>query len=186
MKIAVSGAVSTGKTTLCHALAEKLQLPLIEEQLEPLFHVTKEQQANPKLRAPKFMQVMRHKASLEDQHERGFIVDRSPLDVLNFWLGLNIHRAADSSEVLNYARQRLALYDAIVLLPTGVITMEDKQSQSSVRTQKPMTQLLGSVNIFGLAYNLSPDNVLNMPRDVVAIPERVIFVEDSLRSNPLL
>ena len=39
MKIAVSGAVSTGKTTLAKALADGLDLPFIAENMDTLFGV---------------------------------------------------------------------------------------------------------------------------------------------------
>ncbi len=83
MKIAISGSVSTGKTTLGKALADKLGVAFIEENLETIFRVTQAEKNDPTKRADLFMKCLERKRALELK-EQSFVVDRCPVDMAIF------------------------------------------------------------------------------------------------------
>jgi|MEHZ01.4.fsa_nt_MEHZ011186926.1_22 cytidylate kinase len=63
LKIAISGSISTGKTTLGKALAESLSLPIIEEQLENVFVMPKGARRDMRLRFERIMELLKQKES---------------------------------------------------------------------------------------------------------------------------
>ena len=84
MRIAMSGAVCTGKTTLGKALAERLGLPFIEENLGSLFGRRGASKRTAEETAGAIVACLENKRKLETE-AGSFVIDRCPLDLINFW-----------------------------------------------------------------------------------------------------
>jgi shikimate kinase len=61
LRIAISGAVSTDKTTLGKALSERLHLAFIEENLESVFVIPQTRRGDTKFRAERVLQSLEAK-----------------------------------------------------------------------------------------------------------------------------
>jgi hypothetical protein len=149
MRIAISGAVSTGKTTLGKALAGELGLPFIAESMEDIpWRVAS---------AAAFATGLRD--SLEKKHameaaQDGFVVDRSPVDIFNFWLGrLTDH--PDTEKIYALCANYMSDYDAVILLPWGVLALDQVAGpeEGVRRNLNRWVQLRGSALIAGLTYH---------------------------------
>ena len=120
-RIAISGSAGTGKTTLAKALADRLQVPYLEEG----FRKRREAGLD-----PHDLSRAEHRVLLMELYEEaiaaaagcngGFIQDRCPLDFLAFWLHYGFWRE-DAESAAFYARVQKDLdqYDHVIVLPWG-------------------------------------------------------------------
>lgn len=181
MKIAISGAVSTGKTTLGRALAEDLDLPFIPENLETVFgplHLRKPHQGGLPMA---LLDCLHRKRCLEQNHD-GFVVDRSPVDILNFWLAFRLMEHPKTEEVYGLCQNLMANYDAVVLLPWGVLELDSTADpDTGVRRQiNKWVQLNGSMTIAGLAHHfVAEERIIRIPREITGKQDRLDFVKTS-------
>ena len=75
MRIAISGAVSTGKTTLGRALAGRIDVPFVEENMEALFDPERTAaRGKPEIFAAAVVECLERKRALERDAGR-FVVD---------------------------------------------------------------------------------------------------------------
>ena len=179
MKIAISGAVSTGKTTLGKALAEDLDLPFIAENLETVFgpaHLRTPHQGGLPMA---LLDCLSRKRDLEQNNGR-FVVDRSPIDIFNFWLAFRLIEHPKTEEVYALCQSFMANYDAVVLLPWGVLELDDSTDPATgVRRQvNKWVQLNGSATIAGLAHHfVANERIISVPREMVAHQDRLHFIK---------
>ena len=181
MKIAISGAVSTGKTTLGKALASELGVPFIDENLETIFRVTRAERNDPVKRAKLIMKCLERKRELEMQEEN-FIVDRCPVDILNFWYAFNLHTKIDTQPIYERCRDDMTFYDHIVLLPFGVLPIDRESKDGAlVRSNNPWGHLQGSARISGFAHHfLKPEYIIQIPKNIDQLGARLNFVMSAL------
>jgi nicotinamide riboside kinase len=95
MRIAITGAHGTGKTTLANALAEKLGLPLItesarQEARERGIESVEQLKRNKELAREFQWGVLRRQVAAEQEHPNGFVSDRSRVDCLAYWAVYNL------------------------------------------------------------------------------------------------
>ncbi|OPX90073.1 MAG: Cytidylate kinase [Pelotomaculum sp. PtaB.Bin104] len=132
MKIGISGAQSTGKTTLARALSEKLGLPLIEEQARVAarefgyknLKATKEQ---PALGRQFQWRCLMLQMAAEDHCPEGFISDRTVLDNAVYWMKWNSRWSESKENMLFYrtVEDRVGKYDFIVYVPLEIPLVAD-------------------------------------------------------------
>ena len=152
MKIAVSGAVSTGKTTLAKALADGLDLPFIAESMDTLFGSQQESRKKPEEFAAAVVECLERKRSLEKESGR-FVIDRCPLDLMNFWQARMLPRKCAGHDILELCGRYMADYDFVILTPLGAIplTQESPDETGQQRPKNPWRTSKGSAMISGLA-----------------------------------
>ena len=189
MKIAVSGAVSTGKTTLGKALADGLDLPFIPENMDTLFGSGQESRKKPEEFAADVIECLEEKRALE-QKAGQFVVDRSPLDLLNFWQSRMLPmKYADGDiehDILELCGRYMAAYDFVILTSLGgiALTQESPDETGRLRTKNPWLQFKGSAMITGLAhFFLPPSKIIQIPRRIEAKEDRLDFVIKSILSR---
>ncbi len=185
MRIAISGAVSTGKTTLGKALAEKFNLPFIGENLAPLFGKNAARRKNTKDVANAVVACLKNKRILETK-TGNFIVDRSPLDLMNFWQSAQLPKMCGGHDFTVLCESYMTLYDFVVLTPfEGVPFVQDASGADKPRrVMDPWVQFKGSVRITGLAHHfLEPSKIIQIPAAMSAHEERLAFVLDNLHSR---
>jgi len=184
MKIAISGAVSTGKTTLGKALAESLDVTFIEENLGDIFVLPEGEKTGPQKRAEGFFRTLEAKRE-QELTQQSFVVDRCPIDLLNFWFGISLHRSVDSDEFLDRCVECLDDYDYLILMPYGVLPLEQKEnSPLSKRRMDKWAQLLGSCRIHGFARHYVPSKkIIEVPKEVLAQQERLAYVLGQIKKH---
>jgi broad specificity phosphatase PhoE/nicotinamide riboside kinase len=164
-RIALSGSAGTGKTTLARALAAHWGVPYLDEGMRrrlegglDLHSLSPEgfRALNLELRDE---QAMRERAALRSHG--GFVSDRSALDYAAFWL---VYRFVDDEEVteqvMQAAAEQAAGYDAVVLLPWGVLPLHDDGVRSTNRWRQRHFQ----ATVEGLLRReVEPGRLLEMP-----------------------
>ena len=184
VKIAVSGSVGIGKSTLVAALAARLELPVIEEGFEPLFNKGEALRNNPALQAAVLEQLLRDKSALEDT-AGFFVADRCALDLMHNWLRLGLDRHHhDDGAFIRECRQRYALYDYIVLPPWNALPLvqvgDDRGAMR--RNTNVMAQLRHHSRIVGFAHMfVGRQKIIDLPPTLTDLDARVNFVVAIMR-----
>lgn len=131
MKIAISGSGGIGKTTLGRALAERLHLPFLEENLEPLVRAGAELHrrkqgaaASADVAASENNYLAAVDAWLADRqhqqesHPDGFVADRWALDILQRWLlGGRSEDDAKTAALIRHVRAQANRLDLVIVPP---------------------------------------------------------------------
>lgn len=129
MRIAITGAHGTGKTTLARALSKELGLPLIAERArlvaeEMGVNSCEDLLRNPRL-ARKFQErVLEEQINAQLAHPQGFVSDRCTLDCIAYW---NLY-LGDEGAGRYFFKARLHAYrrlDLIVHVPPLVLSGGD-------------------------------------------------------------
>lgn len=176
--IAISGSAGVGKTTLGRAIAEARGVPFIEEGMRQrlengldLHTLDKDQ----------------HQELLVELHEEmraavvtartaggGFVCDRSPVDILAFWLYYGFaDRQAETAALHDRVRRELADIDLVVMLPWGRIPLE----ADGVRSSNPWRQLHFQGLVEGLSHRLvDPERLAVLPDDATTLDDRIAWV----------
>lgn len=178
MKIAVSGAVCTGKTTLGKALAARLDLAFIAENLEYLFRPVGPDRRAQAESAKALAACLERKAGLETE-AGDFVVDRSPLDLMNFWQARRLPRNCAGYDFYDLCERAMGRYDFVVLTPwQGVpFTQKSAGADGPARTMNPWIQFTGSVRIAGLAHHfVDPARIVAIPSHAESPEDRLAFV----------
>lgn len=121
MRIAVSGAQGTGKTTLAGRLAEELRLPLIPEcsrQVAQRLGIEHLSQLSVDGFASFGKLCMESQLELEQKHS-SFVSDRCTLDNAVYWLKWlsEVRPTEETESLVNRARGNMANYDYLFYLP---------------------------------------------------------------------
>jgi len=162
-RIALSGSAGTGKSTLARILAERLDLPYIEEGFR--------ERVNRGLKLYELDERQRRelmKDMWEEQRERelaaadGFVSDRSSVDFAAFWLHYDLMDAVDDTrEFLDYMGAELERVERVLLCPWGVLPLEP----DGVRSTNPWLQLRYQSLLEGMHLRYTPAEKL------VRVPE---------------
>jgi broad specificity phosphatase PhoE/nicotinamide riboside kinase len=134
-RIALAGSAGTGKTTLARRLADELGLPYIAEGMRARLEAGLAPLA---LRPPELRALMREmwqeQRAAEAAAARGFVADRSSIDFAAYWLQYGLYDEVDETEAwLAQMRAEAARYTQLVLLPWGVLPLEDDRVRSTNR-----------------------------------------------------
>lgn len=176
-RVALSGSAGTGKSTLGAALAARWGVPFIPEgmrarieaglrlhdldhhQLQALIEELWEEQAAAEAQA-----IAQH---------GGFVADRSSIDFSAFYLHYGFTTDLARIERL-FARLTAHAdgYDAILLLPHGVLPLID----DGVRSTNPYIQLRYQVTVAGLLRQTLPEDRLLIMPPLTALAARVRWV----------
>lgn len=128
MRIAITGAHGTGKTTLARALSKELGLPLISEQArlvaaEMAVRTCEELFQDPNLAREFQERVLEEQINAQLAHPEGFVSDRCTLDCIAYWNlylgGEGAGRYFFKARLHAYRRLNLIVYVPPVVLPGG-------------------------------------------------------------------
>jgi len=125
VKIAISGSGGIGKTTLGRALAERLHLPFLEENLGALVRAGAEaRQQTQDAAAAENAYLAAVDAWLADRqrqqatHPEGFVADRWALDILQRWLlGGRGDDDAKTTALIRHVQAQAARLDLVIVPP---------------------------------------------------------------------
>lgn len=177
MKIALSGAANTGKTTLAKDLAKETNLPLITERFSDLPPRTLQDKAGEQL-AKAFLRIKRDKSDLEQTHQAGFVSDRCTIDLFNYWISFPVlANRTETQELYNNCKNHANSYDYIVFLSWGSVVyreIEADKPQIIKSRMNPWLNLTRHSSTLGLAYSwVDPSKIIVIPKDISDRQERV-------------
>ncbi len=183
MKIAISGAANTGKSTLAKDLSRATSLPLITERFNELPKRTREDKAGNQLAAA-FQRIKSVKMDLEHGHPEGFVTDRCPLDIFNYWTSFPVlSNRPETLELYKDCRSHTGTYDFIVFLTWGSIVyseIEAGKPSADSTLMNPWQNLTRHASTLGLAHSWVPaERIIVVPRDVTDREERVKWLLDT-------
>ena len=180
--LAVSGSAGTGKSTLAERLANRLDLPYVDEG----FRRRLEAGLDPHLLSRQEMRDLILELYREAMNELddaceihgGFVADRCSIDYLAFWLHYGFSTEEDlTAKLYSKSRQDLNRYDYIVMLPWGVFEIED----DGRRANNKWLQLKFQSLLEGLAYRLIERQKIHwVPKEAMDVNDRVNLVFDYL------
>jgi len=189
MKISLSGAANCGKTTLVQLLSATLSLPIIDEKFDILMKGLLQADCNSIERIQLiFQQVFEEKKSTEVLFSKGFITDRCPLDLFNFFS--NLTTLLQTNEVYGFyeeCRQHVQQYDYVIIPPWGVASYQDLDNYILGETKpvmSPWVNMNRHASTIGLALMWLPvEKVLIIPDDILSTNEQCEWIIERI-CNP--
>jgi nicotinamide riboside kinase len=130
MRIAITGSAGSGKTTLGHALAERLNIAFLDDGLRRrieaglVFH--KLDRAARKILLEELARENQAELALAERMHGGGVIERCSLDFMALWLyhGL-VDDDAQTAAMMRQTVRDMAGYDAVIVLPWGVLPLID-------------------------------------------------------------
>lgn len=173
-RLGISGAAGTGKSTLAQALACELDVPYVEEGMRQRIEGGLDLHTLDMAQRRALSEELLDEMCAHTEHADGFICDRSPLDMVAFWIYYRFAFDLEATErYVAKALAAMACFDAVVLLPRGVITLED----DGVRTANPWIQMHFEAVLEGVIRELDHATpVLRPPPDCHDLTQRCDWV----------
>lgn len=178
LRIALSGSAGTGKSTLGMALAERLELPYIEEGMRARVEAGLQfYKLNEAERRDLIQDLWREQRELEEKASGGFVSDRSSIDYAAFWLHYGLTDAEQETEsFMESMKVEAERLDKILLCPFGVLPLES----DGVRSTNRWLQLRYQSLLEGLhGMYTEPTQLVRLPNTTV-FDERIAFALEHL------
>ena len=138
MKVAISGSAGTGKSLLAKQLSFELGSPLIPEGIREylLEHNLKDFKGMSPRETMGMQWFILNRKIEEEKKLNSFVADRCTADNVAYalrWCGREIQDVpkAQMKHYINEAKEHCKLYDAIFILPGGIIPLENDGVRSS-------------------------------------------------------
>jgi hypothetical protein len=182
-RIVISGPAGSGKTTLATALSARLGVPVIAEEMLPLYRARERYQAAAAEARPQalreWMESYLEWCIARDPLYRGaaigFVADRWELDLVSMWLRTFVLYKPDAQTetLLNVLRMRCDDVDLAVLLPPATSPVEEDNGAGLRRPTDRTSHYLSYSLGLGLVQQLPPRIVRYTPAAVEPVDKRV-------------
>lgn len=173
-RIAVSGSASVGKTSLVEALSETLALPWLAEEMRSFLehNLVRLSEMSSREIEVILLKLWRERAAKE-RSTAAFVADNCALDFIAYALHYRCLTEELTSVLLPEVLQASAGYDAIFLLPWGVLPYVD----DGIRTPNRYEQLSYQLVIEGLLrWHILPTKLHFVPEHLTELSARCRWV----------
>lgn len=189
-KIALCGGGGTGKSYLCNAYSKAVQtayIPATTRAIAAEFgfashaEVVKTGVMDPEKGIAYQTECSRRMAEVfKSTPEKHFITDRSPLDFMAYYLLQNSFWATkeQTDNVIAITKDACKVFDVIILLPVNAF----KVVGDGYRTTNEITHEIVE-DMIRFSARKADVQLVEMPRSIVDINERINFVQSTLRTN---
>jgi len=190
MRIAISGPVGSGKTTLASALSERLGLPVIPEDMTQMVGFTsriahaRTHNAPPQVIAALHKDWMKshidwvkRRKSQAKQHP-GFISDRWEADILSFWLVMfgQFYPDKDTKFILDHMVEASTQLSVLIRLPPAPFVFAKANDMGLMRRSQLTIELLYDSLRDGLLRHCPTLRVVDVPASLTMLDARCEFV----------
>jgi len=177
-RIAICGSASTGKTTLAAALARDLGVPCIDEEMRAFLRSSRTDLTQlPPSELQETLLGLWHQRRRNEDALPAFVADNSAIDFAAYALYYGCLSASNREVLLTEAAKYLRRYDAIFLLPWGVMPYE----QDGVRAPNQDLQLRYQLLLEALLHRYADPETLHVVPETLATPhERMQWVSAKL------
>ena len=187
LRIGITGSAGTGKTALSSALAERLSLPLIGEEVRAHLESNKQSVAGWKVMSQEdrrhLLESLWSKRRGLERRLGSFVADNCALDFTVYALAHGIYDDRDSvtdSLLLLEPGRLVGSYDAVFVLPHGGLPYVS----DGVRAEHAVHELRNQYLIeSALQRHVAPGRVHFVPREMHRLGDRIEFVEQRLASS---
>jgi uroporphyrin-III C-methyltransferase len=171
LRIGICGSASVGKTSLAKALARIMEVPCLHEEMRAYLEDAGQSLANlPASYREKVILNLWCEREKKEQTIPAFIADTSAIDFAAYALHYECLSPSSYETLLGSAVTHLQRYDAIFLLPWGLLPYE----QDGVRPADPHSQLRFQLLIEGLLRRyIDPDKLHQLPDTILRLQDRV-------------
>lgn len=201
LRIAVSGFPGTGKTTLAHALGERLEIPVIQEEMSAIAISQRnfafadgrrdiaEKDALRKRMFDSFVEWERSRTK-KYINNKAFVADRWQADLLELWLlRCSQSRFAEdsiTSHLLKRFQESAKIFDLVIVTPMiKPFALQDNEQEIS-RNISLTAHVLSMALIMGLMQNFADVPLYNLPNEDLSVQERVEMILKVLRARQLV
>ncbi|MEM8581084.1 MAG: hypothetical protein AAGF50_07810 [Pseudomonadota bacterium] len=191
VRLAVSGATGSGKTTLAQDLAQRLEVPLLKENWAP---IAKARQNFFDLNADGMPGVEERRAALKEwklsyktwldtRHEEqsqlnGYVADRWAADAYSNWLRVFMSSKDDRMALylLKTMREHAGMYDFFILLPLKRVLAEERNTDDLRRDPSLHIRIMANGLTAGLITHYLKRPIIEVPSRKMSREERVDYV----------
>lgn len=180
-RLALSGSAGTGKTTLGRRVAERLDVPFLEEgmrrRLEEGLDIHNLSQQQHRDLIVELWEEQRSAEHRAQEAHGGFVADRSAVDFAAFCLLFHSHNPGFCARMVPELLAHAEAYDAVINLPWGLLPLVE----DGVRSPNRWYQRHFQATVEGLLRrDLAPGRAWFLP-DLDDLDRRVNWVVDRVR-----
>jgi nicotinamide riboside kinase len=180
-KIAVTGSASVGKTSLVKLLSPALGLPCIDEEMRPYLERTRARLSQlPSSEVAAILTGLWRERAEREASTEAFVADNCSLDFIAYALHYGCLTEKMASFLVPEVLKMTARYDAVFVLPWGVLPYVD----DGVRSPGRYSQLGYQLMIEGLLRrHVDPAKVHYLPEGLNDLPARSRWACSVLEQN---
>jgi AAA domain len=204
LRIVVSGSPGSGKTTLVKALAQKFELPILDEgwkniqAFQSVFaDLRRDKKSSQADRGRAFGNWVKSYLDWADERKRlysahnGFVADRWEADLLSNWLnvfsGSRYGRIDEKTvKLLEDMRIKARTFSFAIVLPPQKIVLEDRNEEGLRREQSFTFRVMRSLLTSALVRQCSGLPIVSVPSQPFLVEERVSLIESVIQKTPML
>lgn len=201
LRIAVSGFVGTGKTTLCATLGSRLGLTCLVEDMKGIADASaaytralattdyQTARAAKKDLIRAFVEWARARADAYARHNR-LIADRWEADLLTWWMMCFAFRSGGVDEITKRLiidlQKKSRLFDYLVLMPLAKPFGEtgSRNDDGLLRKYDLTTHILDFSTTFGIIHNFAKSNIIKVPVSLNSVQERADYIMAAIADSP--
>lgn len=202
LKIVVSGPTGSGKTTFVRALAQRMGVPALEENMKDIYQAHGkfiQARKKPDISSPELEEAFKLASepfvawaqgrSKQYQTHAGFVADRWEADLLDLWLKLYADFGHDklTRGLLRDMRNKSETFDYAVVMPLEPRFEEERNEDGLRRKSAFSLRFMSQIMTGGLIRQCPKLRVIPIPGKPMSVEERLDFIvkaiEKDMRKN---